>query len=105
MEFIGRIIKENAKAIAVPVTAVLLAIITWITGALDVEFFIDNEALTNTVAAIIIAIVVWWTRNQARKEPVPEMLRDRGQSGLQILYIIAAFLIILCLIVWLLGQR
>jgi len=101
MEFLINLVKVNAKSIAVPVTAIILAVIKWIAENVGVELIVDNEALTNTIAAIIIGIVVWWVRNKQRKEPVPEVLRDRGQSGIQILYIVVILLIIACLIVWL----
>jgi len=101
MEFLINLVKVNAKSIAVPVTAIILAVIKWIAENVGVELIVDNEALTNTIAAIIIGIVVWWVRNKQRKEPVPEFLRDRGQSGIQILYIVVILLIIACLIVWL----
>ena len=101
MELITRLIKENAKSIAVPITAVNVAILRWVSTNAGVEFIVNNEALTNTISVAIIAGVVWWTRNQKRKEPVPEILEDRGQSAVQILYVVAIILIIIVAFVWL----
>lgn len=101
MEFLVNLVKVNAKSIAVPVTAVVLAVVRWLAQNAGVEFIVDSEALTNTIAAIIIGVVVWWVRNQERKKPTPEILRDRGQSAIQILYIIVILLLIVVLAVWL----
>jgi len=63
-------IKANAKAIAVPITAIVLAFLKWVSTNAGVEIVVDNEAAVNVVATAIVAVVVWFTRNRAK--PAPE---------------------------------
>jgi hypothetical protein len=103
--FVVNFIKVNAKSIVVPFVAAILALLRWVSDNAGVDVIVDNEALTNVLATIIIALAVWWTRNKPRKEPVPEVLRDRGQSGMNILIIAAVIIFIICAFVWLSNNR
>ena len=61
------LIKANAKAIAVPVTAFVLWGVRALADNAGVAVVIDNDEAVKVVATAIIAVVVWFTRNRTKE--------------------------------------
>jgi hypothetical protein len=69
------LIKANAKAIAVPVTALVLWAVRALADNAGVTVVIDNDEAVKVVATAIIAVVVWFARNKPKNAlppPAPE---------------------------------
>jgi hypothetical protein len=69
------LIKANAKAIAVPVTALVLWAVRALADNAGVTVVIDNDEAVKVVATAIIAVVVYLTRNKPKNAlppPAPE---------------------------------
>jgi uncharacterized membrane protein YdcZ (DUF606 family) len=64
------LIKANAKAIAVPVAALVIWAARAIADNAGVDVTLDNKAVEKAIGVAVVAVAVWFTRNRAK--PAPE---------------------------------
>ena len=57
------LIRANAKAIAVPITALIVWGCAQLAENAGITVAVDNDKVTGAVATLIVAVSVWATRN------------------------------------------